>query len=81
MVFQGAMSALNPVQTIGDQIVEPILLHEKVGEKVARGRARDAARQRRRAVAPDQQLPARALRGPATARDDGDGAGLRSPTW
>jgi peptide/nickel transport system ATP-binding protein len=41
VVFQGAMSALNPVKTIGDQIVEPILLHEKVGEKVARGRARD----------------------------------------
>jgi len=28
VVFQGAMSALNPVQTIGDQITEPILLHE-----------------------------------------------------
>jgi peptide/nickel transport system ATP-binding protein len=41
IVFQGAMSALNPVKTIGDQIVEPILLHEKVGEKVARARARD----------------------------------------
>jgi peptide/nickel transport system ATP-binding protein len=41
VVFQGAMSALNPVQTVGDQIVEPILLHEKVGEKAARERARD----------------------------------------
>ncbi len=41
VVFQGAMSALNPVRTIGDQIVEPILLHEKVGEKAARARARD----------------------------------------
>jgi peptide/nickel transport system ATP-binding protein len=41
MVFQGAMSALNPVKTIGEQIVEPILLHEKVGEKIARARARD----------------------------------------
>jgi peptide/nickel transport system ATP-binding protein len=40
VVFQGAMSALNPVQSIGDQIVEPILLHEKVGEKAARNRAR-----------------------------------------
>jgi len=40
MVFQGAMSALNPVQTIGDQIVEPILLHEKVGEKEATARAK-----------------------------------------
>jgi peptide/nickel transport system ATP-binding protein len=40
VVFQGAMSALNPVQTIGAQICEPILLHEKVGEKAARTRAR-----------------------------------------
>ena len=29
MVFQGAMHALNPVQRIGDQISEPILLHSK----------------------------------------------------
>ena len=29
VVFQGAMSALNPVQTIGEQIREPILLHEE----------------------------------------------------
>jgi peptide/nickel transport system ATP-binding protein len=28
VVFQGAMNALNPVQTIGAQIAEPILLHE-----------------------------------------------------
>ena len=41
VVFQGAMSALNPVKTIGDQIVEPIHLHERVGEKIARRRARD----------------------------------------
>jgi peptide/nickel transport system ATP-binding protein len=27
VVFQGAMSALNPVRTIGDQIIEPIVLH------------------------------------------------------
>jgi len=39
VVFQGAMSALNPVRTIGDQLMEPILLHEKVGEKAARRRA------------------------------------------
>ncbi|MFF3561654.1 ABC transporter ATP-binding protein [Streptomyces sp. NPDC002574] len=39
VVFQGAMSALNPVQTIGDQICEPIVLHEKVGRRAARTRA------------------------------------------
>jgi peptide/nickel transport system ATP-binding protein len=41
VVFQGAMSALNPVRTIGDQIVEPIVLHHKVGDKVARARTRE----------------------------------------
>ncbi|MGV9777728.1 ABC transporter ATP-binding protein [Streptosporangium sp. NPDC003464] len=39
VVFQGAMSALNPVRTIGEQICEPILLHEKVGQQAARKRA------------------------------------------
>ena len=29
VVFQGAMNALNPVQRIGDQLLEPIHLHEK----------------------------------------------------
>jgi peptide/nickel transport system ATP-binding protein len=35
VVFQGAMSALNPVRTVGEQIREPILLHERVGERAA----------------------------------------------
>jgi peptide/nickel transport system ATP-binding protein len=39
MIFQGAMSALNPVRTIAQQIVEPILLHERVGARAARARA------------------------------------------
>jgi peptide/nickel transport system ATP-binding protein len=38
VVFQGAMSALNPVQTIGDQIREPILLHERVTRREADAR-------------------------------------------
>ncbi|WP_327091160.1 ABC transporter ATP-binding protein [Nonomuraea sp. NBC_01738] len=38
VVFQGAMSALNPVRTIADQLCEPILLHDKVGAKQARKR-------------------------------------------
>jgi peptide/nickel transport system ATP-binding protein len=38
VVFQGAMSALNPVRTIGEQIQEPILLHEKVGAREASAR-------------------------------------------
>jgi peptide/nickel transport system ATP-binding protein len=38
VVFQGAMSALNPVRTIGEQIREPILLHEKAGRRDAESR-------------------------------------------
>jgi peptide/nickel transport system ATP-binding protein len=39
MVFQSAMNALNPVMTIGDQIVDTILTHEPVSRKEARARA------------------------------------------
>lgn len=36
MIFQGAMNALNPVQKIGDQIEEAILLHEDISKEEAR---------------------------------------------
>ncbi|RLG76841.1 MAG: ABC transporter ATP-binding protein [Thermoprotei archaeon] len=40
MIFQGAMNALNPVKTIGDQIAEAILVHEEnVTKKEALERA------------------------------------------
>jgi oligopeptide/dipeptide ABC transporter ATP-binding protein len=39
MVFQGAMNAFNPVKRIGDQIVEPMELHEVEEGKAARARA------------------------------------------
>ena len=35
VVFQGAMHALNPVQRIGDQLAEPILLHDPKSSKAA----------------------------------------------
>jgi peptide/nickel transport system ATP-binding protein len=41
MVFQGAMNAFNPVQTIGDQIVEPMELHGIAEGKQALLRARE----------------------------------------
>ena len=47
MVFQGAMNAFNPVQTVGAQIVEPMTLHGSVSGKEARARVRRAARARR----------------------------------
>jgi peptide/nickel transport system ATP-binding protein len=36
MVFQGAMNAFNPVRTIGEQIVEPMELHEVASGRAAR---------------------------------------------
>ncbi|MCP4274039.1 MAG: ABC transporter ATP-binding protein [Gammaproteobacteria bacterium] len=39
MIFQEPMTSLNPVYTIGNQIVEAIVLHQKVKPKEARQRA------------------------------------------
>ena len=54
IVFQGAMHALNPVQRIGDQIAEPIILHGQAGEREALVRAGSLLEQ--------VGLPARRLR-------------------
>ncbi|HAP88706.1 MAG TPA: sugar ABC transporter ATP-binding protein, partial [Arthrobacter bacterium] len=39
MVFQSAMNSLNPVMTIGDQIVDVFTTHERMPKKAARERA------------------------------------------
>jgi len=39
IIFQGAMNALNPVFTVGDQIIEAIQLHEDVSKEEAEERA------------------------------------------
>ena len=39
MIFQEPMSALNPVYTIGDQIIETLRLHEPLSRRAARARA------------------------------------------
>ena len=39
MIFQEPMTSLNPVQTVGAQVVEAIRLHEKVSPDAARARA------------------------------------------
>lgn len=38
MIFQEPMTSLNPVFTVGDQVMEAILVHETVGKKEARAR-------------------------------------------
>jgi peptide/nickel transport system ATP-binding protein len=39
IIFQGALHALNPVRTVGDQIAEPMLVHKTArGQKEARAR-------------------------------------------
>lgn len=39
MIFQEPMTSLNPVYTIGNQILETIILHQKIGRREARNRA------------------------------------------
>jgi peptide/nickel transport system ATP-binding protein len=39
LVFQGAMNALNPVRTVGSQIVEALELHNRASGQAARARA------------------------------------------
>lgn len=39
MIFQDPMTALNPVQTVGEQIAEGILLHNEISKEEARNRA------------------------------------------
>src|SRR6187402_2296952 len=39
MIFQEPMTALNPVFTCGEQIIETLVLHEKIDRRAARSRA------------------------------------------
>lgn len=41
MIFQDPMTALNPVKTVGDQISEVVLLHDKCSKAEALKRAQD----------------------------------------
>ena len=44
MIFQEPMTSLNPVYTIGNQVMESILLHEKCGKAKAKEKAIDMLR-------------------------------------
>ncbi|PNC38091.1 dipeptide/oligopeptide/nickel ABC transporter ATP-binding protein [Akkermansia muciniphila] len=39
MIFQDPMTSLNPYLTIGEQVAEPLVIHERAGKKEARDRA------------------------------------------
>ena len=41
MIFQEPMTSLDPLYTIGNQLIEPIMHHQKIGAVVARARAID----------------------------------------
>ena len=41
MIFQEPMTALNPLKTIGDQVLETILIHRKSSKTAARARAQE----------------------------------------
>ncbi len=41
MVFQSAMDALNPVITVGDQIIDALRAHKQISKEEARKRAKD----------------------------------------
>jgi peptide/nickel transport system ATP-binding protein len=45
MIFQEPMTSLNPVFTVGAQIMEAIILHQKVGKKEARKKAIELLRE------------------------------------
>ena len=47
MIFQEPMTSLNPVYTIGDQIMEAIQLHQKLDKQPPKGKDyRDAGKGR-----------------------------------
>ncbi|MBM3226474.1 MAG: ABC transporter ATP-binding protein, partial [Candidatus Tectomicrobia bacterium] len=57
LIFQEPMSSFSPVHTVGNQIMEAILLHQQVGKREARARALDMFR-RVGIPLPEQRLDA-----------------------
>jgi oligopeptide/dipeptide ABC transporter ATP-binding protein len=57
MIFQEPMTSLSPVHTVGNQIMEAIILHQDVNKKEARDRAIEAL-DKVRLPRPDRQIDA-----------------------
>jgi len=57
MIFQEPMTSLSPVHTVGNQIIEAIVLHQKVNKKEARQRAIEMLR-KVRLPKPSRQIDA-----------------------
>ena len=55
MIFQEPMTSLNPLHTVGDQIAETVMLHQKVNKTAALERAQEML-ERVRISAPEQRL-------------------------
>ena len=80
MIFQDALSALNPVFSVGWQIGEMFRVHQGMSRKDAKIKAIELMDRVRipSAKAAGQRLPAPVLRRHAPARDDRDGDRART---
>ena len=72
MVFQSAMNALNPVMTIGDQIVDAFTEHGRADRKAARDKAADLLKLVGNSHRSARLLPPPTLRRDAAASRDRD---------
>ncbi len=76
LIFQEPMSSFSPVHSVGNQIIEAILLHQEIDRRGARAKAIEMLR-RVGVSSPDQrvdQLSHQLSGRPAPARHDRDGA-------
>ena len=80
MIFQEPMTSLNPVLTVGEQIVEVILRHRRVSRAEAKTQAIDMLRSVH-TPSPEQRFddhPHGAVGRHAATRHDRDGAGVQA---
>ncbi len=75
LIFQEPMSSFSPVHTVGNQIIEAIMLHQQVDRRQARAKAIEMLRRVGRVAARAADGPARQSteRGPAPAGHDRHG--------